>query len=175
MIPLVYLGCPYTSPELSVRQERAELASLAAARCMQNGYVVFSPITHGHQVADHLPASVAGNHRFWMQQCLPLLRVCDALVILPLDGWRDSRGLFEEICCAEAAMIPIYIISSFSPTFDHLLARVPEDELRRKNWQRCELSLTFPDIPLPPADEEKAAPVRQRLGIDEWKRANGFA
>ena len=34
---------------------------------------------------------------------------------------------------------------------------------------------TVQKLNAPPADEEKAAPVRQRLGIDEWKRANGFA
>ena len=51
----IYLACPYTHPDEVTRNTRVELASIIAAKLMCEGHVVFSPITHGHYVADHLP------------------------------------------------------------------------------------------------------------------------
>lgn len=107
---IVYLAAPYTHQSARVKAERVELASLAAARLMQLGHVVYSPITHGHRVADHLPLTTAGQHRFWMAQCEPFMRACSRLVVLPLDGWRMSKGVQEELLHFHIARKPIDFI-----------------------------------------------------------------
>lgn len=107
---IIYLAAPYTHASPRIRAERVELASLAAARLMQLGHVVFSPITHGHHVADHLPSKLAVQHRFWMDQCEPFMRACSTLIVLPLEGWRTSKGVHEELLHFHIARKPIRFI-----------------------------------------------------------------
>ena len=117
----IYLASPYSSPDPIVRNSRVELASIIAARLMEQGYVVFSPITHGHSVADHLHHRNAHSHEFWMKQCLPMLEASDCMMILPIDGWRESRGLAEERDFAHAKRIPFLIWQTgLSPDFELL-------------------------------------------------------
>lgn len=104
----IYLAAPYTSNNPEICEARVELASMAAAKLMELGFVVFSPITHGHQVASHLPEEKQNSHTFWMQQCLPILGVCDVLVVLPLEGWDNSKGITAELEFAEHARIPVF-------------------------------------------------------------------
>ena len=116
----IYLASPYTSPDPIVRNSRVELASIIAARLMEQGYVVFSPITHGHRVADHLHHRNAHSHEFWMAQCLPMLEASDCMMILPIDGWRESRGIAEELAFARSNDIPIFFWQSADPVFEIL-------------------------------------------------------
>lgn len=110
---ITYLACPYTDADPVVRQARVDAASLVAANMMsRDGLVVFSPITHGHAVDAYLPRRLSASHEFWMGQCLPVLSACSSLVILPLPGWRDSRGLAVEVAWAVAADIAIMIFQS---------------------------------------------------------------
>lgn len=105
----VYLACPYSSPSERVRESRVYLASRIASNLMTEGLCVYSPITHGHTIAEHLHKDFVENHEFWMAQCMPILEVCDALVILPLDGWRSSRGVHLEIERARQLAMPIFV------------------------------------------------------------------
>lgn len=120
---IIYLASPYTHPLHEVRSDRVRAASQCAAALMELGHVVFSPITHGHQVADHLPEDLAHDHEFWMGQCLPMLGACQKLYILPLRGWRESRGLGEEIAWARREGRQTAIIQSDAfPQLEHLRA-----------------------------------------------------
>ena len=93
----IYLASPYSHPEEHVRLERYNAACRKAASLMQAGNVVFSPIAHSHAVAAHLPQDLLMSHEFWMAQDIPLLRYADKLVVLLIDGWRESRGVSAEI------------------------------------------------------------------------------
>lgn len=99
----VYLACPYTHVSKEVRDERVELATLAAAKLMDRGFSVYSPITHGHAIADHLPPATAEQHKFWMDQCAPFMHASHRLFLLPLQGWRMSRGVREELAAFRLA------------------------------------------------------------------------
>jgi len=117
---LIYLAAPYSSPHADIREARVAEASRVAAALMMRGHVVFSPITHGHQVADYLHKNFLLNHEFWMGQCLPMLEACDWLVICPLDGWRESCGVEVERSHARASGIPEYIWQELHPAIDIL-------------------------------------------------------
>ena len=53
MSKLIYLAAPYTDPDPEVSALRAAQAAYAAAMLMSRyGFVVFSPITHGHAVVE---------------------------------------------------------------------------------------------------------------------------
>ena len=103
---ILYLAAPYSDPSPGVRQVRVQWASTAAAYLMKHGFTVFSPITHGHTIADHLPEQTRLDHDFWMKQCLPFLDRSHALIILPLSGWERSRGVRTERRRAEDLNLP---------------------------------------------------------------------
>jgi nucleoside 2-deoxyribosyltransferase len=91
---MIYLASPYSHPDAAVREQRFRSACQAAARLMRNGEVVFSPIAHGHPIALHgLPT----DWRFWERHDREQLNRCDEVVVLTLDGWRESEGVQAEI------------------------------------------------------------------------------
>lgn len=130
---LTYLGCPYSHSEPEVREARVDDATFTAARLAISGESVFSPITHGHEMARYLPIRNLMDHEFWMKQCLPILRVCDQLLVLPLKGWRTSRGLTQEMAIARACMIPINFVD-ISVLRDRKLDFPSHEELLENNW-----------------------------------------
>jgi hypothetical protein len=87
---LIYLAGPYFHEDPKIKQKRFKLYTKVAAKLISKKDVfVFSPITHGHPIAQ-----VKGfdpNHD-WIPLGKELLSVCDELWVLDLEGWRDSIG-----------------------------------------------------------------------------------
>ena len=114
----LYLSCPYSHPDIEVRQDRYEQATMKAAALMASGYIVFSPITHSHQLVKYLPNSIKHDFNFWMSQDIPYIRVwADELWVLCLPGWKDSLGIMKEIANAFDVNIPVRLLR---PTDDIL-------------------------------------------------------
>ena len=105
----VYLGIPYAwNPERSF-----QLANIVAAELMQQGDIVFSPVSHGHPIGKHLK-QLQFDYYFWMKQDLPMLASCNRMVVVvPSDedgGYElvlNSKGLQREIKVAESLFIEI--------------------------------------------------------------------
>ena len=97
--PLVYLASPYSHADPHVRELRFRQAASAAARLMASGLVVFSPIAHGHPItlAHNLPSDWA----YWEKSCRAYLGCCHKILVLQLDGWRDSMGVAAELQIAQ--------------------------------------------------------------------------
>ena len=135
---ILYIACPYTHPNATVRFHRKEAATSCAAVLASAGYVVFSPITQGHQLFDYLPPALSQSHEFWMSQCLPMLDRADALFLLPFKGWRESRGVREELRVCAASGAPVYVCDSLPlhfPPFPELVPDIPsEEEILANNW-----------------------------------------
>jgi len=110
----VYLAGPYTHQDPNVRQARVERVTQTAAWLSRHN-AVYSPLTHGHALAEALPREAVHDHAFWMRQCFPLLRPASALYVLPLEGWAESKGLRAEMDFAEVLRIPIVFLSSSHP------------------------------------------------------------
>jgi hypothetical protein len=124
-----YLACPFSNPAQEVRAERMFKADVFAARLTRD-YAVFSPITQGPRLEPHLAPSKVKSHSFWMHQCIPLLRKADVLHVLPIDGWRESKGVAEEIALATQMHMPIKIIQAH----DHHLEILDVEEFRATGW-----------------------------------------
>lgn len=124
----IYLAAPYSSPHAEIREARVAEASRVAARLMEQGYVVFNPIAHGHAIAKHLPQDFLLDHHFWMKQVLPMLEICTWLIILPLEGWRESRGIEAERQYANCKEIPVFVWQETHPAIDFL----DEEELNSR-------------------------------------------
>ena len=96
---LVYLASPYTSEFESVKEMRFEQACEAAARLMNSGYHVFSPIAHCHPIAK--AGLLPTDWPFWMDYDKRMIDACDKLVVLCIDGWQESQGVQAEIDIAK--------------------------------------------------------------------------
>ena len=99
---LIYLAAPFTAaPELQI-QRQIEIEDYTV-RMILDGVLVFSPIAFCaniwivHSVKDVDP----------YEWDLRMLRKCDRLVVLMLDGWRESKGVGLEIAEAERLGMPI--------------------------------------------------------------------
>jgi len=51
------------------------------------------------------------DHDLWLGYDLKLLRHCDVLAVITLDGWEDSAGVRAEIDEAERLGIPIVFLA----------------------------------------------------------------
>lgn len=109
---IIYLACPYTDPDPDVQNGRAVAATKAAAHFMDQGNRVYSPITHGHAIAGHMRNhNYRNNHKFWLDQCYPQVINSEAVYILGLPGWIQSKGVRWECETARAFRIPIVLIN----------------------------------------------------------------
>jgi len=101
----VYLACPYSHDEKQVREARFLQVTKAAARLMNQGHIVYSPITHCHPMEKH--GGLPGGWQFWRRIDEVYMRHSKMLVVLPLEGWQKSTGLKAEREMAKELGIPI--------------------------------------------------------------------
>lgn len=92
-------------------QQRYEDVMDACAELARRGHVPFSPIAHWHPIAQRhkLPTDA----KFWEDYNMCVLLRCDSLIILQLEGWRESVGVEMEIKFAESNGIPSYTYEEF--------------------------------------------------------------
>lgn len=100
---LNYLACPYTHEHEHMQHSRYEQVTDVAAQLMLQGHVIYSPITSMHYLARRIKA----NKIDWLDHDLAILRRCDKLIVLQLDGWEASEGLKREIEFATENNIPV--------------------------------------------------------------------
>lgn len=110
-IERIYLASPYTDPDPAIRRARFETVTRAAGALMQRRLVVFSPITMGHPISEAC-ADIPVEFAYWETVCLSYLEGwATRLVVLTLDGWRESRGVTAEIAAAAKVGLPVEYLS----------------------------------------------------------------
>ena len=116
---VIYLASPYSSPSSLLRTIRYLQACRAAAKIMEQGHVVFSPIAHSHPVAKYGQLD-ALDAEMWKRQDEEFLSFASEVWVLTVGGWRDSHGVTHEIEWARANGVPVRFLHP-----DH---REPTDE-----------------------------------------------
>ena len=85
---------------------------------------MFSPIVHGHPLVDHgLPT----DWSFWERFDRDHLERCDEVIVLMLDGWRESVGVAAEIRIAGELDKPVWYLAPDAtglPTLAHVAKEV---------------------------------------------------
>jgi len=97
---LYYLASPFTGHD---PEAIFELNAKAMTYLLEQGYYVFSPILHTYVIAE-----ASDQHWFWLNQDFVILKRCDGLIILDIEGWESSQGVQEELAIASAKEMPIY-------------------------------------------------------------------
>lgn len=104
----IYLAGPYSHADPKVRAARFQALTQVAARLMNEGHVVHSPITHGHTI--HLRHTMPETWDFWRVQSLRMLEQAALMVVVMIPGWEESTGVAAEIEHAEALGIPVVYV-----------------------------------------------------------------
>ena len=91
---MIYLASPYSHPDAIVRQARFDAACQATADLIRAGLPVVAPVVMGHPLVRY---GLSGDWSFWQPLAKECLRRCDKLVVLQIDGWRESEGVQAEI------------------------------------------------------------------------------
>jgi hypothetical protein len=96
---MIYLASPYSHADPLIREARFNAACQATADMVLAGRAVFSPIVHGHPLVRFgLPT----DWSFWQRFDEEHLQRCDEVLVLRIDGWRESVGVRAEIELAVA-------------------------------------------------------------------------
>lgn len=101
---MIYLASPYSHHDPVVRENRFRAACRAVTELLKAGRVVFSPIVHSHALVEYgLPI----EWKFWERFDWAYMERCDEVRVLRLFGWRESRGVQEEIRIAKVLSKPV--------------------------------------------------------------------
>lgn len=108
-VELHIVATPYSHPLAVVRELRFHAACRIAADLMRAGRIVYSPVAHSHPIAQHgLPT----DWSYWERADRAFIEVCDDVVVLKLDGWRESEGVQCEIQIATELGKPVRYIEA---------------------------------------------------------------
>lgn len=108
MSKIIYLASPYSHEDKHVRELRYLQITEYAAKQVAAGNIVFSPITYGHVLSEHVDMPTTFD--FWANFCLTFLDKCEEMHVLKLDGWDLSKGIAEEESYCRDNNIPIKYI-----------------------------------------------------------------
>lgn len=138
---MAYLAIPYTGKYgKDCPRHRKELsfmlANSFAGRLMSMGELIFSPISHSHPIHDFMEVNRAHSHDYWMANADRMIRHCDRMYIVPVEGWKESAGVKHEVAEARRVKMPIFFIyeaPNFSvykePWYETPLVQVKQLEL----------------------------------------------
>jgi len=103
-----YLGIPYTDDDPAVEDWRAEVSNVVAAELTRQGRVIFAPISAWHHIAKKY--TLPGTFEYWLKLDEEFIKASKKLLIVTLPGYKESKGVNEEIRLAKKYLIPVEYI-----------------------------------------------------------------
>lgn len=91
----IYLATNYSSNDSKVLEERFNAVNKFASKLMQQGNIVFSPISHSHPISLEMDNNL--DLDFWLNQDNAFLDWCDEMYVFKQEGWEESKGVKYEI------------------------------------------------------------------------------
>jgi hypothetical protein len=105
---MLYIAQPYSHAYPPIREERYQNALFALNEFQKQGIIAYSPITHWH------PADVKFNRgiprEYLMAHAKIMVGLCWGLVVLDLEGWMLSDGVYEEFRWAKKDKKPTGLV-----------------------------------------------------------------
>lgn len=107
--PIYYLASPYSHADSKIRKHRAYTATEVAVQLLRLGVFVFAPIPYNEPWEQH---NLPGDWSFWCDFDKSFIERCDGgIIVLTLDGWKESVGVTAEVEFARALGRPIYYVT----------------------------------------------------------------
>ena len=102
-----YLASPYTHPSLLTRTQRAIDVNRYAGELMAAGLYVYAPIWATHEICGRHGLPV--EHDWWIGFNKAFLDAAAGVIVCAIDGWRESRGVAQEIGYAREVGLPLWL------------------------------------------------------------------
>lgn len=111
---MIYVAAPYSSPLIGIQEQRLNKTIEFVLHLTVRGLTAFSPVVY------FLPAARALNlpedATTWHNHNMQFLRRAEAMFVLHLTGWDQSKGVQIEMKLAKALGIEIaHFAADFSP------------------------------------------------------------
>jgi len=113
---MIYIAGPYTSLTGDKEEEASRVEAyknIVFEMMMHLSSAAYSPVVHGHAMLD---CELAKNNpkavnlfETWLGHGYSMLSCSDMLVVVPLFGWENSRGLKLEVQLAVTMEIPLQL------------------------------------------------------------------
>ena len=102
---MIYLASPYSHPNKHIELQRFKRAEAFVADAIRQHLIIYSPIVYCHQMA--LAYDLPGDAAFWDGFNMNMLRRSDAMWVLQLEGWAESKGVRRELSVAQTLHMTI--------------------------------------------------------------------
>jgi hypothetical protein len=89
---LIYIATPYSGNE---EANYKKACHVCANIVMATNFAVFSPIVHWHRIAQEY--KLATDAEYWWYINREYLHKADVLMVIQMKGWKDSKGIAQEI------------------------------------------------------------------------------
>lgn len=103
-----FISLPYSHKQQEVIEQRVKLMCQVDSFLNSKGILTISPI-HKHLLFMN-GSSLPNDWDFWKNLSLSLLSKSTGMILLQMEGWKDSIGVQAEIEFAKNNHIPIYPI-----------------------------------------------------------------
>lgn len=119
---MIYLASPYSHPDPLIQRTRFLIAEQFVAHTLKKeNLLIFSPIVYCHKLA--VDNGLPTDANFYLHFNMNVLRRSEAMYLLKLKGWEESKGVTLEINLAKMLLIPVV-------EFDHDFNNLTEQRLQ---------------------------------------------
>ena len=115
----VYLASPFTqlarlpedAPSATGMLRASDRAGLWLGRLADEGVTAISPVVISVSMIMAGCRLPPFDHHAWMQWCKPLMNAAPAILVAPVDGWRESEGIRAEVTWAWHWGVPVRLLA----------------------------------------------------------------
>lgn len=103
-----FISLPYYHEDFRVIEHRYALLLEHVEKLTENGIIVASPVLQYHPlIAKNGALLKTIPKHFWMQISITMLKACEDVDLLEIDGYLESSGVHVELVTAEKLCIPV--------------------------------------------------------------------
>jgi hypothetical protein len=107
---MIYLASPYSHPDEKVREERYLKAMEAVVSLLERMHI-YSPIVHCHHMAIKYAGPTDAEH--WREYNEDFIRSSTGIIVLCIEGWKESIGVRMEVMYAVGQGIPVKYLQNY--------------------------------------------------------------
>ena len=102
-----YISNPYNGTD-EQREKRAKIAAEVCGKLLKKGVHAWSPIVHNHaMMKNYNDFSLEERRTLILDFDFSLLLASKGMIVLKIDGWKESYGVSKEIELCNEKSIPI--------------------------------------------------------------------
>jgi hypothetical protein len=103
-----YFASPYSDPDPLVKETRYLQTIQASSELVKKGFILIEPIAMSHHQAQRF--GLPTGYDFWKTRDRKFIEISNGVIVLMLDGWKQSKGVQDEIAYARLMHKPIYYL-----------------------------------------------------------------